>query len=84
MTACANDIENKVIGVLVHFMAPCGDPADFKPDAEFADLGFDSLDVAEAMLEMEDQFGIEIPLDGDMPVTVGDLIKEVRELMENP
>lgn len=79
-TACANDIENKVIGVMAEFMDI--DAGDFRPSAKLMDdLGIDSLDLAEVELELESMMGIEFPLDMDAPVTVGDFIEQVRKLM---
>lgn len=85
MTCCANDIENKVIGVMAGMMGRL-DTEAFHPDAKLVDdLGMDSLDLAEIELELEDQLGIEWPTDGSdgpAPETVGDFIAQVRKLME--
>ena len=83
MTCIANNIENKVIGVMAEFMGRT-DTGAFKPDAKLVDdLGIDSLDLAEIELELETVMGIEFPLDVDdeAPVTVGDFIEQVRKLM---
>ena len=42
----------------------------------FEDLDIDSLDTAEIMMEMEDEFGIEIKVE-DIGKTVGELIAHI-------
>lgn len=39
------------------------DPADVKPESKFADLGIDSLDTVELLMNLEDEIGIELELD---------------------
>ena len=53
-------------------------------DASFVDdLGADSLDVVEMIMEIEDEFGIEIPdEDAEKLVTVGDAIKYLERRLE--
>lgn len=46
--------------------------AAVKPESTFTELGIDSLDTVELLMNLEDELGIEIEL--DQPVTtVGDL-----------
>jgi acyl carrier protein len=53
------------------------DPDDFEHD-----LLFDSLDWIEAVMTVEDRFGVEIDLDApDLPRTVGALVAAVRTQM---
>lgn len=48
-----------------------------KPESTFTDLGIDSLDTVELLMNLEDELGIEIEL--DQPVaTVGDLDKFIQ------
>lgn len=49
-------------------------------DSKIADLGLDSLDTVEMMLEIEEKFNITIP-DNDFEkfVTVGDIVKYLEE-----
>lgn len=44
-----------------------------QPDALLADLGVDSLMLAELMFEAEDRLGIDIPSDTEPPKTVADM-----------
>ena len=48
----------KVIGVLADHLEM--DASEIKEETTFEDLGIDSLDVVEIMMEMEDEFDIEI------------------------
>ncbi|NLE13223.1 MAG: acyl carrier protein [Clostridiales bacterium] len=51
--------------------------SDIKPESTFADLGIDSLDTVELLMNLEDDLGIEIEL--DKPVaTVGELDKFIQ------
>lgn len=49
------------------------EPHQIQPEAVLADLGVDSLMLAELMFEAEDRFGIEIPSDMLPPRTVADM-----------
>ena len=58
------------------------DPSEVTENASFTnDLGADSLDIVELVMDFEKQFGIEIPDDdaGDKIATVGDAIKYIEE-----
>ena len=46
--------------------------ADITPESRFADLGIDSLDTVELLMNLEDIIGMEIELDQKVE-TVGDL-----------
>lgn len=45
------------------------------------DLNADSLDLAELTMEFEDEFDIDIPEEGEPPVTVGDVVDFVEKLL---
>jgi acyl carrier protein len=48
------------------------------------DLGFDSLQVFEAIAELEDRFDVSIPLEGTpAPRTVADVVARIRALIDS-
>ena len=58
------------------------DPSEVKDTASFQnDLGADSLDIVELIMDFEKKFGIQIPDDeaSDKIATVGDAIKYIEE-----
>ena len=74
-----SDIEAKVKAIIVDKLSV--DEADVKNEASFAnDLGADSLDTVELIMEFEKQFGITIPDDkAEKIATVGDAIAYTEE-----
>lgn len=50
---------------------------DVKLESTFTELGIDSLDTVELLMELEDEIGCEIELDQKVE-TVGDLVKFVE------
>ncbi|MBQ8833543.1 MAG: acyl carrier protein [Oscillospiraceae bacterium] len=53
------------------------DVSSITPESTFTELGIDSLDTVELLMNLEDELGIEIEL--DQPVaTVGDLDKFIQ------
>ncbi|MFP4588727.1 MAG: acyl carrier protein [Candidatus Acetothermia bacterium] len=60
------------------------DEEELTEDASFIeDLGADSLDTVEMIMEFEDEFGIEIPdEDAEELVTVGDALNYLEETLE--
>lgn len=48
-----------------------------KPESTFVELGIDSLDTVELLMNLEDQLGIEIELDQPV-ITVGDLDRFIQ------
>ncbi|MBR6407828.1 MAG: acyl carrier protein [Clostridia bacterium] len=53
------------------------DPSEVTETATFEDLGIDSLDAVEIMMEMEDEFGVEIK-----PAEVGKSVTELVKYIE--
>ena len=74
-----SDIEAKVKAIIVDKLSV--DESEVKNEASFAnDLGADSLDTVELIMECEKQFGITIPEDKSEKIsTVGDAISYIEE-----
>ena len=74
-----SEIESKVKAIIVDKLGV--DEADVKPEASFTnDLGADSLDTVELIMEFEKEFGISIPDDkAEKIVTVADAIKYIED-----
>ena len=74
-----SEIESKVKEIIVDKLGV--DEAEVKPEASFTnDLGADSLDTVELIMEFEKEFGISIPDDKAEKIgTVGDAIAYVEE-----
>lgn len=53
------------------------DPEDVTMESTFKDLGIDSLDTVELLMDLEDKIGMEIELDQEVK-TVGDLVKFIE------
>jgi acyl carrier protein len=51
---------------------------DIKPDMTFADLELDSLDVAELVMNLEDELGVPVEIDETLR-TIADLVKKVDQ-----
>lgn len=51
--------------------------ADIKAESKFSDLGIDSLDTVELLMDLEDQIGMELELDQKVE-TVGDLDRFIQ------
>ncbi|MBO4231917.1 MAG: acyl carrier protein [Bacteroidales bacterium] len=56
------------------------EPAEVTLDKSFNDLGADSLDTVELILEFEKAFGVSIPdEDAEKIATVGDAVKYIED-----
>ncbi len=53
------------------------DAATLTKETKFADLGIDSLDVTELVMNIEDEFSIEVEVDSSL-ATIGDLVTLVE------
>jgi acyl carrier protein len=75
----SNDVEAKVKGIIVDKLGV--DDADVVDSANFTnDLGADSLDTVELIMEFEKQFDISIPdEDAEKIATVGDAVSYLKE-----
>ena len=74
-----SEIESKVKEIIADKLGV--DEADVKPEASFTnDLGADSLDTVELIMEFEKSFNITIPADqAEKIATVGDAIAYIEE-----
>lgn len=52
------------------------DVKDIRPDMGFAELELDSLDVAELVMNLEDELGVPVEIDETLR-TIADLVKKV-------
>ena len=74
-----SEIEQRVTSIIVDKLGV--DEADVKPEASFTnDLGADSLDTVELIMEFEKAFGISIPDDQAEKIsTVGEAIQYIEQ-----
>ncbi|MCQ2114348.1 MAG: acyl carrier protein [Bacteroidaceae bacterium] len=74
-----SEIEKKVKEIIVEKLGV--DEAEVKPEASFTnDLGADSLDTVELIMEFEKEFGISIPDDQAEKIsTVAEAIKYIED-----
>ena len=75
----ANNIQERVTKIVAEQMGT--DKAKITPETSFVnDLGADSLDTVELVMELEDEFDISIPdEDAEKIQTVGQAIKYIEE-----
>jgi acyl carrier protein len=75
----ANDIEARVTSIIIDKLGV--DDSEIKREAHFTnDLGADSLDTVELIMEFEKEFDLTIPdEDAEKIATVGDAIDYVQE-----
>ncbi|MDR2562783.1 MAG: acyl carrier protein [Prevotellaceae bacterium] len=73
------DIASKVKSIIVDKLAV--DEGEVTPTASFTnDLGADSLDIVELIMEFEKEFGVSIPDDeAEKIATVGDAIAYIEQ-----
>lgn len=55
------------------------DIADITTETKLTDLGMDSLDIAELLMDISDEFGVEIEVSPDIQL-VSDLVAKIEEL----
>ncbi len=58
------DMKQKLVEIVADYREI--DPSEIKTDVPFAELGLDSLDVAELAMKIEDEFGLFIDLSPDL------------------
>jgi len=76
-----SDISEKVKAIICDQLMV--DPEEVNPDSSFVeDLGADSLDTVELIMEFEDEFGVEIPdEEAEKISTVGEAIAFLENLL---
>ena len=74
-----SEIANRVTAIIVDKLGVS--ESEVKPEATFAqDLGADSLDTVELIVEFEKEFGVQIPdQDAEGITTVGDAISYIEK-----
>jgi len=71
----SDDIRTKVIDIIADRLSR--DKATITESSNvIADLGADSLDIAEIMMDLEDAFGVKLEEDQELK-TIGDIIKYI-------
>ncbi len=71
-----SEIRNKVIDIIADRLSK--DKATITDASNvIADLGADSLDIAEIMMDLEDAFGVKLEEDQDLK-TIGDIVKYIE------
>ena len=71
-------IFEKLVAVLTEHV-DC-DPASVTMDTTFEELGVDSLDIVDMVMELEEELDVELELDEKIS-TVGEMVKLVEEKM---
>ncbi len=72
-----SEISSKVIEVIAERLSK--DPEGVTEASNIiADLGADSLDIAEIMMDLEDAFGVKVEEDTEGLNTIGDIVKYVE------
>jgi acyl carrier protein len=75
-----SEIESKVKAIIVDKLGV--DESEVKPEASFTnDLGADSLDTVELIMEFEKEFGISIP--DDKAEKIGSVAEAIAYIEEN-
>ena len=74
-------IEEKVIDVVVEQLDVSRDQVTLAT-CFVDDLGADSLDLAELVMEFEDEFDLDIPENEEAIRTVGDAVKYIQEQLD--
>ena len=71
----------KTVAELIAEHIDC-DVSEITMESNFKELGIDSLDTVEMLMELEDKFGKEIELDRKVEM-VGDLVRFIEEKIKD-
>ncbi len=58
------------------------DVSEIKEETKFEELGIDSLEIAEIVMKIEDEFAIELEMDGSLK-QVSDLVAVIEDKTQN-
>ena len=72
-----NEVFQKIVETIVDSKGI--DAASVTPDSTFKDLNVDSLDIAEMVMTLEDEFGVTIELEEGV-ATVQDLVNLIERI----
>jgi len=72
-----SDVRAKVIDIIAERLSQDKEKITDESNV-IADLGADSLDIAEIMMDMEDAFGIKLEEENDDLKTIGDIVKYIE------
>lgn len=76
----ADDVDARILAAIAR--GAHVDVARLAPDATLESLAITSLDVVNALFEIEDEFKIEVPMERDEPLaTVGDVLAKIRGIL---
>ncbi len=70
-------VQEKIIEMLAEKLE-C-EASEIAPDTTFSELGIDSLDVAELVMNLEDEFGVSLEMDASLN-TVAAVSAKIEEL----
>ncbi|TVR43877.1 MAG: acyl carrier protein [Planctomycetota bacterium] len=73
-----SDIRTKVIDIIAERLSSKDKDSITEESNVIADLGADSLDIAEIMMDLEDVFGIKLEEDNESLKTIGDIVKFIE------
>lgn len=57
-------MKEKLIAIIAEYLGK--DASEIEADATFEDLGLDSLDIAELVMQIEDELGVSIELSAEL------------------
>ncbi len=72
------DVLGKIKEMLADKLGMSAD--EITEDSKFSDLGLDSLDLAEMLMNVESEFGVTVETDASLD-TVGALVKKLESLL---
>lgn len=76
-------LQERIVGMIGKHAQPQG--SQITPATPLGDLGIHSLELAEIIFDLEDEYGIEVEMNTsdawDNLATVGDIVEAVRDLI---